>query len=116
MALSVQNRVWAVPELMKLIAKSLSRSDCSYLARTTRLCFHSLVEYVWRDVDGAIDLLALLPGARWVAAEEAQTQFDQIVSVSNIDSLALLTVTRLLYRHCLIKSISILLGFCSMRR
>lgn len=92
MALTVQNRVWGVPELMKLIAKSLSRSDCSYLARTTRLCFHSLVEYVWCEVDGAIDLLALLPGAKWIPAEEEQTTFDQIVSILCIGCLALLTV------------------------
>ncbi|KAF8595908.1 hypothetical protein BDV93DRAFT_611166 [Ceratobasidium sp. AG-I] len=64
--LTHSNRLFFIPELLRLISKHLSPSDAFGFAQCSRMCFHAAVGEIWYSVVGARRLFDLLPGVSYV--------------------------------------------------
>ncbi|KAG9094284.1 hypothetical protein FRC06_010958, partial [Ceratobasidium sp. 370] len=56
------SQVFAIPELMALICGHINRADRVRLLRVSKLLFGCVVPFVWRNVSGVTQLMALIPG------------------------------------------------------
>ncbi|KAG9122395.1 hypothetical protein FRC07_001264, partial [Ceratobasidium sp. 392] len=59
------DRVLTIPELVALFPNLMSKKDLVNLARTSRGCFGSTIQHVWREVRGVHNLFGLIPGAKY---------------------------------------------------
>ncbi|KAG8775066.1 hypothetical protein FRC12_001678 [Ceratobasidium sp. 428] len=57
-------QVLGIPELVALLARDLDKRDLIHLAYTSRGCFLSAINHVWREIRGVHNLLALIPGTK----------------------------------------------------
>ncbi|KAG9122005.1 hypothetical protein FRC07_001795 [Ceratobasidium sp. 392] len=64
MAASSAVRVLTTADLTALLADLLKRQDLVKLALTSRGCFKATIDFVWREVWGAHNLLRLIPGVK----------------------------------------------------
>ncbi|KAF8595915.1 hypothetical protein BDV93DRAFT_611173 [Ceratobasidium sp. AG-I] len=55
------HRLFAIPELLLLIASFLSRKDALHLAKCSRVCFQAAVESIWCSIPDPRLLLSLFP-------------------------------------------------------
>ncbi|KAF8595914.1 hypothetical protein BDV93DRAFT_528362 [Ceratobasidium sp. AG-I] len=57
----IQNRLVAVPELLRMISGFLSRRDAFHLAQSSHACFQVAVEQIWSSISDPRPLLDLFP-------------------------------------------------------